>query len=347
MVKLTTDTSNRYWLPDLCNPLALLRLILLAVLITLVLIVLREGTAGVSLDSLGVLFLYAVWVVFISAAGLCFLRKFFGRLSMPVSSTLVVLWLAVAATLCASAGYWMLQYILLEQQISLVDLWVETTLTSVILGSLVLRFLFVHHQLQIQQKRLMQAQFDALQARIRPHFLFNSLNSIATLVGIDPRRAEDAILNLSDLLRATLGEDTAVSLGKELETCRKYLDIETLRMGDRLQVEMDIDPNLYPLKLPPLCLQPLMENAVLHGLQKRPEGGCLEVKIDRDQIGTVRILIENPLPEESVGGSNGANSALVNIRTRLESFYPDSLEFQFGKKGDIYQVLIVIGNANV
>ncbi|MEQ9566586.1 MAG: histidine kinase, partial [Pseudomonadales bacterium] len=204
-----------------------------------------------------------------------------------------------------------------------------------------------HHQLQIQQQRLMQAQFDALQARIRPHFLFNSLNSIATLVGMDARRAEDAILNLSDILRATLGEDTLVSLTKELETCRKYLDIEALRMGDRLKVAMDIDPDLYNLKLPPLCLQPLMENAVLHGLQKRPEGGCLEVKIYRDQTGAVRIFVENPLPEESAEKSNGANSALVNIRTRMESFYPGRVEFQFGQKEGVYQVLIVIENADV
>lgn len=344
---MTTDVARRSWLPDLCNPLALLRLILLAVLITLVLILLRQGIAGFGLNSMGMLFLYAVWVVFISAAGLCFLRKFLGQLSMLASSTLAILWLAVAASICALAGYWALRYFLLDQQISWVDLWGQTTLIAVILGALVLRFLFVHHQLQIQQQRLMQAQFDALQARIRPHFLFNSLNSIATLVGIDGRRAEDAILNLSDILRATLGEDTEVSLAKELETCRKYLDIEALRMGDRLKVDMDIDPDLHHLKLPPLCLQPLMENAVLHGLQKRPEGGCLEVKIGRDQAGAVRILVENSLPEEPGTKSNGANSALVNIRSRMESFYPGRVSFQCGQKDGVYQVLIVIEDADV
>ncbi|MEQ9565906.1 MAG: hypothetical protein RLN85_08860, partial [Pseudomonadales bacterium] len=131
MAKMTTDAASRCWLPDLCKPLALLRLILLAVLITLVLILLRQGIAGFGLDSMGVLFLYAVWVVFISAAGLCFLRKFFGQLSMLVSSTLAILWLAAAATICASAGYWALRYFLLDQQISWIDLWGETTLTAV------------------------------------------------------------------------------------------------------------------------------------------------------------------------------------------------------------------------
>jgi two-component system sensor histidine kinase AlgZ len=344
---MASETQDRCWLPDLCNPLALLRLMLFAVLVTLVLILLRQGIAGFNLGNLGVLFFYAVWVVFVSSAGLCLLRRYFDELSILASASVAVLWLAVAATLCAIAGFWGLQYLLLDQQISLLALWVETLLTSVILGSLVLRFLFVHHQLQIQQQRLMQAQYDALQARIRPHFLFNSLNSIATLVGIDPGRAEEAILNLSDLLRATLGEEAAVTLKKELEVCQKYLDIEMLRMGERLRVEMDIDEQLYSLRLPPLCLQPLMENAVLHGLQKRPEGGCLNVKIGRDEAGSVCMLIENPLPDTPDNGSSGARSALINIRARLERFYPNNLDFEFGEKAGRYQVVIRIRNADV
>jgi two-component system, LytTR family, sensor histidine kinase AlgZ len=322
MAKISADSSSQHWLPDLCNPLALLRLMLLAVLITLVLTLLRQGIAGFNVDNLGMMFLYAVWVVYISAAGLCFICKYFGKLSVPVSAILTVLWLFVAATISALAGYQVMLYYFLDPQISQGSLWAETVLTTVIFGTLVLRFLFVHHQLQMQQQRLMQAQFDALQARIRPHFLFNSLNSIATLVGIDPQRAEDALLNLSDILRATLGEDKEVTIQHELDVCRKYLDIEALRMGDRLQIDMDIDSSIYGLRLPPFCLQPLMENAMLHGLQKRPDGGCLLVKIDRDNTGFVRILIENPLPENFDGQSSGAKSALVNIGTRLESFFP-------------------------
>ena len=342
MVKIPTDSSSQRWLPDLCNPLALLRLILLAVLITLVLTLLRQGTAGFSVENLGVMFLYAVWVVYISAAGLCFICRYFGNLSVPASAMLSVFWLFLAATVCALVGHQVLLNFFLQPQISLMALWAETVLTTVILGALVLRFLFVHHQLQMQQQRLMQAQFDALQARIRPHFLFNSLNSIATLVGVDPRRAEDALLNLSDILRATLGEAKTVTIQHELDVCRKYLEIEALRMGDRLKIDMDIDNSLCELKLPPLCLQPLMENAVLHGLQKRPEGGCLSVKIDRDSAGAVRILIENPLPENFDGHSSGARSALVNIGTRLESFFPSRLNFQFGPEGGIYRVIILI-----
>ncbi len=345
MATISKDSTGQNWLPDLCNPLALLRLMLLAVLITLVFILLKQGTAGFSVENLGVMFLYAVWIVFISAAGLCFMRRFFGEVSVIVSTGMSMLWLYFVATLCALAGYQALLYFLLEPQISLFSLWAETALATVILGALVLRFLFVHHQLQMQQQRLMQAQFDALQARIRPHFLFNSLNSIATLVGIDPQRAEDALLNLSDILRATLGEHKAVTLQHELDVCEKYLDIEALRMGDRLQINMDIDSSLHGLKLPPLSLQPLIENAVLHGLQKRPEGGCLRVKIDRDNSGLVRILIENQLPENFDGQSSGARSALINIGTRLESFFPGKLNFQFGPADGMYRVVILIEDA--
>lgn len=334
------------WLPDLCNPLALLRLVLLAVLVSVVLTLLRKGVSGFNVESTGLLFFYSVWVVFIASAGLCFLRRWATGLSVPISVSLALCWLLVAASLCAGLAFLAWEQVLVSDGVALFQLWIETVLITLILGALVLRFLYVHYELQRQQRRLMQAQFDALQARIRPHFLFNSLNSIATLVGMDSNRAEDALLNLSDILRASLGEKTAVTLEEELDLCSKYLEIEKLRMGDRLQVIMDIEAEVKSQVVPSLCLQPLIENSVLHGLQRLPFGGELRVRIWPGEKTGMHIRIENPVTEENIS-STGSNSALNNIKARLQQFYEDEVDFQANLENGQFIVSIDIRKNHV
>ena len=331
--------QNDFWLPDLCNPLAFLRLILLGIFIAIVLILLRQGLPGLMLAEIGRLFLYSVWVVFISAVGLCQLRNRAGHLSVVHSAFLALVWLIVSASICACVACAFAFQMFIDDGRSCFSIWSETTVVTLIFGSLVLRFLYVHHELQRQQRQLMQAQYDALQARIRPHFLFNSLSSIATLVGINTQRAEDAILDLSDLLRATLGEKAEHSLADELAICSKYLDMESLRMGRRMKVNMQVEPDLNTMMVPALFLQPLLENAVLHGLQPLPEGGQIDVNIGRlaEDARQVHILIKNPLPGISPG-SSGSGSALVNIEARLRQFYADRLCFAAQQRDGFFYI---------
>lgn len=346
MLKLELSESvqqNDFWLPDLCNPLAFLRLTLLGVFIAIVLTLLREGLQGFMLAEMGRLFLYSVWIVFISAAGLCQLRKWGTRLSVLHSSCLAILWLVFSATICSLAACELVLRALVNDDLSYFSIWGETTLLTLILGSLVLRFLYVHHELQRQQRQLMQAQYDALQARIRPHFLFNSLNSIATLIGMDAQRAEDAILNLSDLLRATLGEKDQHSLADELHICSKYLDIEALRMGERMHVVMDVDSELNTMPVPTLFLQPLLENAVMHGLQQLPEGGQLSVQIKRSTTNpkTVLMDIKNPIPLKR-SSSTGSGSALDNIKSRLDQFFSAPVVFETKETDSLFHMHIEV-----
>jgi len=343
--------QNDFWLPDLCNPLAFLRLTLLGVFITIVLTLLKEGIWGFMLAEVGRLFLYSVWIVFISATGLCQLRKW-GKAwgvtqNKPVSvfhsSLLAISWLIISASFCAFIAYKFALQIFIDDQLSYFSIWSETTILTLIFGSLVLRFLYVHHELQRQQRQLMQAQYDALQARIRPHFLFNSLNSIATLVSVNARKAEDAILDLSDLLRATLGEKVEHSLADELAVCSKYLDIEALRMGERMVVNIDVEPELNKMLVPTLFLQPLLENSVIHGLQPLPEGGRIDLRIKRSEADRkrVQISVQNPLPTTKPL-SKGAGSALANIEARLNQFYTQGVFFHTEASDGIFCIQIEV-----
>ena len=340
----STELSD-FWLPDLCNPLAFLRLILLGVFITIVLTLFREGVQGFVLAEMGRRFLYSVWIVFMSAAGLCQLRKWRYSLSVLQSACLAVLWLVFAASICALAACeFALQ---LSVDGDCFSVWSETTLLTLILGCLALRFLYVHHEIQRQQRQLMQAQYDALQARIRPHFLFNSLNSIATLVGINAQRAEAAILDLSDLLRATLGEKVEHSLADELAICSKYLGIEALRMDDRMNVQIDVQPELKRMRVPSLFLQPLLENAVLHGLQQLPGGGQIDLQIKRSDTDSQRVFIDiqNPLPADR-RTSTGSGSALENTRSRLAQYYPEPVKFSAEARDGVFHVRIELNWAD-
>src|SRR5690606_35575629 len=120
---------------------------------------------------------------------------------------------------------------------------------------------------------------QALQARIRPHFLFNSMNTIASLIATDPETAEEAVLDLAEVFRATLNQwDPLVPLEQELDLCQRYLHIEQLRLGARLRVEWRIEPRARQALVPPISLQPLVENAIYHGIQPLSPGGTVQIE---------------------------------------------------------------------
>jgi two-component system sensor histidine kinase AlgZ len=162
-----------------------------------------------------------------------------------------------------------------------------------------------------------QARLQALQARIRPHFLFNSMNTIAALIGSDPGRAEEAVEDLSDLFRATLSEaQSMIPLKQELEVARIYQRMEQLRLGERLTVDWDVAGLPMRARIPGLMVQPLLENAIYHGIEPLPEGGTVSVAGRRDD-GDVVLTISNPRAPGATR-RKGNRLALDNIRQRLE-----------------------------
>ena len=184
-----------------------------------------------------------------------------------------------------------------------------------------------------------EARLQALQARIRPHFLFNSLNTVLGLIRTNPKLAESTLENLADLFRVFMRDARElVPLDDEVLTCREYLAIEKLRLAPRLEVRWQIDGMPGDALIPSLLLQPLLENAVHHGIEPRTDTGVLNICITL--VGErVRVEIDNPL--SATGASRRGNQmALSNVRERLELQYDMAAELRTGPQGDRYHVLL-------
>jgi len=199
------------------------------------------------------------------------------------------------------------------------------TVLAALLGAALLRYFYVLAEWRARLAAVARAQFDALQARIRPHFLYNSMNTVAALVRVDPDAAERTVEDLSELFRASLGAgDKPSTLGAELGLIDRYLAIEQLRLGERLKVERDLDDLPAALEMPALLLQPLVENAVYHGIQPRREGGTLRIAGHRVG-GAIEVEIANPLPDTAATPRSG--HGLDNVRRRIA--------YHFGERGGL------------
>ena len=180
------------------------------------------------------------------------------------------------------------------------------------------------------------ARLSQLQARIRPHFLFNTLNSAIALVREDPARAEAILEDLSDLFRQALKEPgEAVSVAEEIELARRYLEIEQVRFGERLHVEWEVDPRAGMARVPPLVLQPLVENAVKHGVEPSEDGAQVKVTAQR-RGSSVIIKVTNTVPAGQGAPGNGV--AQENVRERLALLHDVQCQFQAGLRDGVYQV---------
>ncbi|MFZ4537429.1 sensor histidine kinase [Propionivibrio sp.] len=167
---------------------------------------------------------------------------------------------------------------------------------------------------------LAEARLQALTARIRPHFLFNSLTAVLSLIRAEPRRAETALEDLADLFRALMRDHRdLLPLADEIALCRQYLDLEKLRLGERLNVEWEIADVPVDLKVPPLMLQPLLENAVYHGIEPSGDAGKLHIRFARSG-DELHIDLSNPC-RSSDAALTGNRMALANIRERLALYY--------------------------
>lgn len=191
-----------------------------------------------------------------------------------------------------------------------------------------------------QESRVLarEAELKALRAQLNPHFLFNSLNSISALTTIDPRRAREMCVLLSEFFRKSLklGERTQVSLAEEVELSKAYLAIEQIRFGQRLAVAWEIDPTTESLRVPALLLQPLVENAIKHGIAQLPEGGLLRISAAR-RAGLIEVRIENARdPDQDTPA--GLGLGLQQVKQRLRGCYGTEAYFEAGPSGATYRV---------
>lgn len=187
-----------------------------------------------------------------------------------------------------------------------------------------------------------EARLQALQARIRPHFLFNTINAVLSIVRTDPKRAETALEDMADLFRMAMVEPRElVALDREVELARQYLSIEELRLGERLKVQWDTQQMPPDALIPPLILQPLLENAVYHGVEPLLQGGVIEVRLYRAR-DELHLEVRNPSQGQTAAHSNGNHMALSNIRERLSLLFDVEAQYQVERDAEHYRVHIII-----
>ncbi|QFU76995.1 sensor histidine kinase [Halioglobus maricola] len=310
--------GSELFIPNLCSPQPVLFMVLLTELVVLVHVLAGSGLRAFDWTLFAGISLLAQWVVLLTAALLCWLRVPLSRFALPIVSALCLLLISVI-TAASSA----LAQALLGPLLDIPPDWSwvgRNILIANVLGGIALRYFYLQQQLQIQQRAELQARLDSLRARIRPHFLFNTLNSIASLIETRPERAERAVEDLAELFRATLKESSAsTTVADEIRLLELYLDIEQLRLGERLAINWAIQPGCEELPMPSLLLQPLVENAVYHGVACIPEGGTIEIQVSAEEEH-LYARIENPLPAEATP-SEGNQIGLANVGLRLQAMY--------------------------
>ena len=335
-----TGTSADSFLPNFCRIHMIFAVVITAELLAIVLTLATNRSLSDFAHELSLRSLFVQWIALSGAALLCLTRPLLRRLGDALAGLFAWL-LLVGVTLIVSGfallvvGDW--------AQSGGADVFLFRSFgVSAIVSALVLRYFYIQQLWRRQVQAESEARFQALQSRIRPHFLFNSMNTIANLTRSDPALAEEVVQDLSDLFRASLSDASRMSsLGDELELARGYLRIEGQRLGERLQVEWDLENLPQQAPLPALVLQPLLENAVYHGIEPAAQPGCINIT-GRYRRQQVNLSIRNSLPPAaSVGERPGNRMALENTRQRLAGFFNDQASLLVGEVDGEHQVRLV------
>ncbi len=317
---------EHFQLPDLCKVQPLLFLILTAQLLVLVVTLSNGRLLPFDWLHFANLTFFVQWNALLCAAVLCQVRACVARLPRISGALLCYALILLVSLLFSIFAQWLLHTFVTSAAVHVFD-WqrVLANLAIVaVIGGIALRYLYLQQQLLVQQQAQLQAHIQALQSRIRPHFLFNSLNSVASLIGSNPVMAEKAVEDLAELFRASLKAATElVPIKQELALCEQYLAIEQLRMGDRLRIDWQLPALDDAVKIPSLTIQPLLENAVYHGIQPRAAGGTVVIKVAIEGQ-RCEISVANPLPDSAKADAfkhKGNSMALVNTRERLQAHF--------------------------
>ena len=309
------DQAVGVYPPSFCN-WRLLVAVMVITEVSIVLVGLGRG-ALLSWQWLAIASLYAQWMALFCAAGLCVMSGWTGRYSPRgawVASWLIALLLAAAFSYAA----WQVAALYMPAQVggNALKFVLKSTFAVGLVAIVFFRYLEIRARWRSELIAQSEARVQALQARIRPHFLFNSLNTIASLIPDDPDGAEAATLDLADIFRGSMRRaDQLISLSNELKLARQYLDMESRRLGKRLEIDWRVDELPSGAAVLPLTLQTLLENAVAQGVQALQEGGKIAVN-GRSEGDQVVITIGNPLAPEGTDTS-GHGMAIGNIRERL------------------------------
>ena len=336
------SSPEQAFLPDFCNARVIFLVILGAILLAIVLSLSSTQSKEEFWINLSMIALFVVWIAFGNILVLCISRKFLQRLT-PVTAAFSCYGLSLLVTFGISILALVTTPLDTNPQThnpSLImnDFLIRNMAISAIVSAVALRYFYVQHQWKSNIQTEARSRIQALQARIRPHFLFNSMNTIASLTHTDPDKAEKAVEDLADLFRASLGHQDRVTLREELDFTKRYINIEELRLGERLKVELRLQDSLSLSTLvPALILQPLVENAIYHGVEPLTSGGTVRIEIEstaRDLL----LTITNPKPRVRDPRRSGNKMAQDNIRQRLQLAYGDLSKMKIRESEKDYSV---------
>ncbi len=323
--KEISSLDDGLFLPDFCNIRTIFVVILIGELLAILLTLAGNTDLSSSLGYLGLISFFILWIELVSCAALCWTRHWLRQLTQIQAGFTAFITILLITTLFSFLALHLLQQGLETSYFDSINhsgFILGNVIISAMVSALLLRYFYVQYHWKRQIRAEAEARVQALQSRIRPHFLFNSMNVIASLTRSDPDLAERTVLDLSDLFRANMsGNQNHTTWHKELKLSQQYLRIEQLRLDDRLFIEWKVDALPDDALLPALTLQPLLENAIYHGIEPLPEGGTISIKANRagDRLS---LLIENPLQQESDKQSQHGNQiAQENVRQRLSLFF--------------------------
>jgi two-component system sensor histidine kinase AlgZ len=334
------------YLPDLCAPMAVLGVVLIAELVAITLALARQSHWVDFFADLGRTSFVLMWLSLTSAAVLCGLRPRLAHMNLRDGS--FAAWIAVILNVLvvSEALYWV--GFLISPRVASdgwlpADHWFFAARNMAIGGIVaagVLRYFYVTGQWQTNVRREAEARIHALQARIRPHFLFNSMNTIASLTRSNPAAAEQAVEDLADLFRASLADARQrITIEEELDIARVYQRMEQQRLGERLQVQWRTDDLPMDAVVPSLTIQPLLENAIYHGVERLAGPGIVEISGQREG-DLIVIRLSNPTPPAGAPERSGNQIALDNIRERLKLAFGDRARLMIATAGDRYEVTL-------
>ena len=327
--------KNQFFLPDLSSGRAVFMLVLISELFVVVQQLALPDFVPASWSRFALSSLYVQWIVLTSSAFIYLIRP--GMKQKPVGQVVIVTLAGVSLIVMIMT----LGAQQLDKPFSFdFGQILRHVMVALIIGAMILRYFYIQQEVQLQQQVIHNARLESLLGNIRPHFLFNSMNIITSLIRINPEKAEEAVEDLSGLFRNSLqNNQKLVPVEQEIELSRRYLRIEQKRLGDRLKVLWNIKELPATLTIPPFTLQPLVENAVYHGIQPLEEGGSVVITIFQLN-GEVQISVENPMPIEGTI-SHGNQVALKNIRTRLAMLYEDKARLTTESKGSGHRKMFV------
>lgn len=342
-----THPNNKNFLPDFCSLKMLLAVFFLTELLAFVLTLATDSSEFGFLSEFALRSILALWIALPSAAVLCSFKyplqhvnnSLAGLLAFMIIqlNCLLMIWLVVSVL----PEWQLLMPLIAENEKN--AFYARTLGISALVSLAFLRYLYVLFQWQQQMEAKAMAKLNALQARMRPHFLFNSLNSIASLTRINPELAETLVENLAELIRASMNLDEAllIPLEREIHLVELYLAIETERLEERLKVHWQLDEIPKDALIPPLSLQPLVENAVYYGIEPNSAGGEILLRGEL-RFNRVFINVTNPQALSGNGKRTGNQIALQNLADRLAGCFDGDATLKIKSDDKIYQVSLEI-----